>query len=209
MLKVQPQRRKIRWMRRGIQWWVLGSGVLMLIGAFGPWVTVLGSSVGGTDGSNDGWLVVAAAAIGGGLFYAMRRSRAAGVWALLGGLAGLAVTAYDRGNLQNAIRRGGAFERAIAQVGWGLNLALIASISMAIAGVVAIIKARSAAAAAPSSAPPVPSSPQPTTAPPESPDTALPEQSTTVPPASTNPPSEPPPEPPTPAPDSADSDRAR
>ena len=41
----------------------------MVVGALGPWATVFGSSVSGTDGSNDGWLVVAAAAIGGGLYY--------------------------------------------------------------------------------------------------------------------------------------------
>jgi hypothetical protein len=130
-------------MQQRIQWWVLGSGVLMLIGAFGPWVTVLGISVSGTDGSNDGWLVVAVAAIGGGLYYAMRRRRDAGVWPLLGGLAGLAVTAYDRENLQAA----GVFA-GVLQVGWGLNLALIASVSMAVAGVFAIIQARRSAPAA-------------------------------------------------------------
>jgi hypothetical protein len=144
-------------MRQGIQWWALGSGVLMVIGAFGPWVTAFAISVSGTDGSNDGWLVVAAAVIGGGLLYAMRQRKSAGVWALLGGVAGLAVTAYDRGNVQNAIDRGGAFAQAVAHVGWGLNLSLLASLSMAIAGLVALIQARSAADAtpsAPSSAPP-------------------------------------------------------
>ena len=154
-------------MRQGIQWWVLGSGVLMLIGAFGPWVTVLAISVAGTDGSNDGWLVVASAGIGGGLCYAMRRSRVAGVWALVGGIVGIAVTAYDRGNVQNAINGGGVFGRSLAHVGWGLNLALLASISMGLAGLVALIQARSAPTAAPSSAPPsTPSSqPAPTAAP--------------------------------------------
>jgi hypothetical protein len=126
-----------------IQWWVLGSGVLMVVGAFGPWATVFGFSVSGTDGSNDGWLVVAAAAIGGGLYYAMRRRSDAGVWPLLAGLAGLAVTAYDRQNLQVT----GVFA-GVVQVGWGLNLALIASVSMAIAGVFAVVQARRSAPAA-------------------------------------------------------------
>jgi len=126
-----------------IQWWVLGSGVLMVIGGFGPWVTAFGISVSGTDGSNDGWFVVAVAAIGGGLFYYMRQRRDAGVWVILAGLAGVGVTAYDRSNVQNAIDRGGPFAQAVAQVGWGLNLALIASISMGIAGVVALRQARS------------------------------------------------------------------
>jgi hypothetical protein len=45
-------------------WWAVGSLAGMALGAFGPWVTVVGfasASVAGTDGSNDGWVVVAAA----------------------------------------------------------------------------------------------------------------------------------------------------
>jgi len=117
-----------------LQWWVLGSVGLMLLGAFGPWVKALGQSVGGTDGSNDGWLVVAAAALGGLLFYATRTSRSAGVWALLGGGAGLGVTLYDRNNIQSKINQGGALVKALAQVGWGLNIALFGSASLAVAG---------------------------------------------------------------------------
>jgi hypothetical protein len=150
------------------QWWVFGSGVLMLVGAFGPWVTVLGVELSGTDSTNDGWLVVAAAAIGSGVSYAMRRRRDAGVWALLGGLAGLAVTAYDRQDLQRAINEGGAFVRALAQVGWGLNLALIASISMAVAGAFALVQARrSAPAATPLEPVSAPNAPPPVRPPPE------------------------------------------
>lgn len=116
----------------------------MLLGAFGPWVTVLAISVAGTDGSNDGWLVAAAAVIGGGLCYATRESKGAGVWALLGGVAGFAVTVYDRGHVQTAINQGGAFTKALSHVGWGLNLALAASVSMAFAGLTALIQTRSA-----------------------------------------------------------------
>jgi hypothetical protein len=97
--------------------------------------------------------VVAAAAVGGGVAYAVRAKGSAGVWPLVGGAVGLAVTAYDREDLQHALA-GNAFARLLAQVGWGLNLALIASISMAAAGVVAIIQARSASAATPPGAPP-------------------------------------------------------
>src|SRR2546422_7564494 len=107
-------------MRQGgqrIRWWVFGSAALMIVGAFGPWVKALGQSVGGTDGSNDGWLVVAAAGLGGLLFYLTRSQRAAGVWAFLGGSGGVAVTLYDRSNVQDAIDQGGAFARALVQVG--------------------------------------------------------------------------------------------
>jgi hypothetical protein len=127
---------------KGVRYWVLGSAALMVVGAFGPWVKALGIfSVGGTDGSNDGWLVVAAAVIGGVLFYATRRDRGSGLWVLLAGIAGVAVTLYDRSHVQNAIDRGGVFAQAIVQVGWGLNLALIASISLGIVGIVRLAQA--------------------------------------------------------------------
>lgn len=150
--------------RQGIRWWVFGSAALMIVGAFGPWVKALGQSVGGTDGSNDGWLVVAAAVIGGLLFYVLRERRAGGVWALLAGGAGIAITLYDRSNVQNAIDNGGAFTQALVQVGWGLNLALAASVSMAVAAVVYLMQARQAEQPLPppvSAPPPVPASPTP------------------------------------------------
>jgi hypothetical protein len=121
---------------QGVRWWVLGSAALAIVGAFGPWVKALGISVGGIDGSNDGWLVVAAAATGGLLFH-LGRGRSGGGWALVGGVVGAGVTLYDRSHLQHAINKAGALGQALVQVGWGLNLALVASISMAIGGAVA------------------------------------------------------------------------
>jgi hypothetical protein len=116
--------------------WVVGSAVLMIIGSFGPWVIALGQSVSGTDGTNDGWLVVGVAALGGLLFYRARGRRSGSVWAFLCGAVGVAVTFYDRQNVQHKIDSGGLFVRAIAHVGWGLNLALLASVSMVIAAAV-------------------------------------------------------------------------
>lgn len=130
---------------RGVQWWVLGSAALMVVGAFGPWVKALGVSVGGTDGSNDGWLVVAAAAIGGLLFWSLRARRGGGIWALLGGIAGAGVSIYDRSHVQSAINHGGVFASALVRVGWGLNLDLVASISMAVAAAVYIYQTQSLA----------------------------------------------------------------
>ena len=161
--------------RQGVQWWVLGSAALMVVGAFGPWLKALGQSVGGTDGSNDGWLVVAAAVIGGLLFYATRSSRVAGVWALLGGIAGVAVTLYDRSNAQNEINKGGAFVQALVQIGWGLNLALAASASMTVAAAVYWWQQREQAQPLPppASAPP-PVAPSPPSAAPASPPPGMP-----------------------------------
>jgi hypothetical protein len=139
-----------------VRWWVLGSGGLMVVGAFGPWVKALGQSVAGTDGSNDGWLVVAAAAVGGLLFYVTSTHRAAGLWALLGGAAGVGITLYDRSNVQKAIDQAGSLAQALVQVGWGLNLALGASLSMAIAGIVCMFQQQQTEQplSPPSSAPP-------------------------------------------------------
>jgi hypothetical protein len=145
---------------QGLRLWVLGSAALMVIGAFGPWVKVLGQSVGGTDGSNDGWLVVAAAVVGGLLFYVARGHRSGGLWALLAGIAGIAVTLHDRSKVENAINEGGEFARALAQVGWGLNLALAASVSMAIAGLVYLFQQTRAQPPLARPAPP-PSTPSP------------------------------------------------
>jgi hypothetical protein len=127
--------------RQGFLVWVYASAGLMALGAFGPWVKVLGHSVGGTDGSNDGWLVVAAAALGALIFSLQRNSQRSGLWAVLGGIAGAGVTIYDRENVSSAIQSGGALAQALVQIGWGLNLAMIASISFAIAGVVWVAKA--------------------------------------------------------------------
>ena len=69
--------------------WIEASAVLMLIGAFGPWVKAFAFTVSGTDGSNDGWIVVVAALFGGVLAAITYKNRGAGLCALIGGVAGL------------------------------------------------------------------------------------------------------------------------
>ena len=162
-------------MQNGIRLWVGISAGLMVIGGFGAWATVFGISVDGTSG--DGWFVIAAAALGAGLSYVMRGSRAAGVWAILGGIVGLAVTLYDRSHLEQAISKGGAFAQALLHVGWGLDLALIASISMVAAGAVGWLQGPPQPAAAPTSAPePIPATPMAGPSdPPAEPPTSAPE----------------------------------
>jgi hypothetical protein len=148
------------------RWWVIGSAVLMIVGAFGPWVHALGISVAGTDGSNDGWIVIVAAAVGGLCFYKIRSERTGAVWAIIAGIVGIAVTLYDRTNMQHAIKKGGAFAQALVQVGWGLNLALVASVSLAVAGVVVFRRAAGDTSASPL---PPPVSPPPSSVPPTPP----------------------------------------
>ena len=122
--------------RSGILVWGLASAGLMVVGAFGPWVKGLGTSVAGTDGGNDGWVVVAVAVIGALLFYVTRSNRGAGLWALVGGVIGAFVTIHDRRHVSVATQGGGSLARALVQIGWGLNLGIAASISFAIAGLV-------------------------------------------------------------------------
>jgi len=81
-----------------ILWWGLGSALLMVIGAFGPWAKVLGLvSISGTDDGGDGWIVIVAA-VGGGIALLLWRtqSRRWLIGAVVAGGAGLATTIYDR-----------------------------------------------------------------------------------------------------------------
>ena len=100
-------------------------------------------SVSGTDGSNDGWIVVAAAIFGGVLAAITYKNREAGLCGLIGGVAGFSTAIYDRNNVQDKIRQGGALLRSVASVGWGLNLCLFASTSLAIGGLVWLFTMRS------------------------------------------------------------------
>jgi len=117
-----------------LQLWAGASIALMLIGSFGPWAKAPFASVGGTDGSNDGWLVVLLAVASAGLLY-LRVKRGSSWPALVAALAGIgatAITISDRGNVS-----GSEFADAgLVQVGWGLNLAMIASISLVVVSLV-------------------------------------------------------------------------
>lgn len=125
--------------QQALFWWVVGSAVLMVVGSFGPWAKVLGFTVSGTDGSNDGWFVVAIAVAAGAVFLWQRESTRAGFAAIVGGVLGATVAIYDRSNLKDAASEGGELGELV-QVGWGLNLAMLASISLAIAGAAWVLK---------------------------------------------------------------------
>ena len=136
-------------MQRKTSWWVLGSAVLMIVGAFGRWATVQGPAGpplewSGINSSFHGWIIVAAAAIGCGLAVAMRRAPATGGWALAVGIAGIAVTARGHSQIDHLIHLGRIHHYFVqGQLDWGFWLALAASVSIAVAGVVALIQARS------------------------------------------------------------------
>lgn len=156
-------------MRKGILIWALVSGALMVVGGVGPWVTGYGSSVNGTNG--DGWIVIGAAVVGCVLCFVLRRYRAAGSAAIATGVIAMGTAGYDRSNLEKLFKAFGAVNEL--KVGWGLNLALVASFSFALAGLLGVIlgpKRDAVASYAPGmSSPPPPPAPAMTPPPPPPP----------------------------------------
>jgi hypothetical protein len=114
--------------------WGLASCGLGVVGAFGPWVSALGIDVAGTDGSNDGWIVVGLMVVGGFYLLANGDRRRAGLGALIFGGASSVLTIYDRAHVSRLINEGGGLARALVQIGWGLNLAMVASLSLTLCG---------------------------------------------------------------------------
>jgi hypothetical protein len=120
-------------------WWALVSCGLMVIGALGPWVTVLGLTVGGTEG--DGWIVIGAALVAGGLV--IWHDRGPRLWKLavvgLAGLVAFGTGAYDWSEIESiaadAEEIEGLFDVSVS-VGWGLILCTIAAASL-VAAVIA------------------------------------------------------------------------
>ncbi len=132
-----------------LTWIGLAAAGAMVIGSFGPWIKAIGLvnlTVGGTDGANDGWLVVLAAAAGVGALILYDRAYAAwrpgqhligAVGTMLAGAGGAAVTIYDRGNITDTANESTSL---VVQVGWGLNLAMGASIVLGAIGLIALLR---------------------------------------------------------------------
>ena len=116
----------------------------MAVGALSPWAKVLTVTIGGTDDSNDGWIVLGAAVVSLVclLFYAFYRG--ASRWLMIGplaaGIVGGAITVYDRSNLSDRISEANStLFGQVADIGWGLNLAMVASILLAVSALVALV----------------------------------------------------------------------
>ena len=122
-------------MKTGVMVWGLAGAALMVVGALGPWVTALGVSASGV-GRAGGWAVVGAAALGALLLVLTRANRGAGLFPLAGGLVGAAVAVHDRSRVTLAVHGAGELAHSAVRVGWGLDLALAASIAFAAAGAV-------------------------------------------------------------------------
>jgi hypothetical protein len=114
--------------------WIEVSAVLMVVGVYGAWVTVRGSNVPGTSAGNRGWVVLVAALLGAGVFWFRRWTRSGGAYAALAGLVAIAAASYDRTHLADTLGAGKVVAAHVG-AGWGLDLAFVGSVSLAIAGV--------------------------------------------------------------------------
>ena len=137
---VPAKRRRRATLTQGMLIWALASAGLVIIGAFGPWAKVLVISINGTDASHDGWVVASAAFFGGLLVYVRRATPSAGSWALLAGIVAMLPAIYDRQHLTHWISNGGPITQTLVHVGWGLNLVIVASISLAICGATGLLR---------------------------------------------------------------------
>ena len=117
-------------------WWAAGSIVLMLVGAFGPWATVLGVfTIRGTD-DNAGWTVVGAAivaaiALG---FFVRWRQRWPCIVPFLAGAVGAAVAGHNLSDISSSSDTLFAGVQ-IEHPAWGIYVALSGSVSLLLASV--------------------------------------------------------------------------
>jgi hypothetical protein len=125
-------------------WWALGSLVPMAVGAFGPWVTVEGLTIHGTDDGRDGWVVVGAAAVAGlALVFFLRFPRGwLAVITLLAALAGVGTTAYDIQDINGFASGSLLFAEVDVSAEWGIYVALVGSISLALASIGLLVEGR-------------------------------------------------------------------
>ncbi|TMM13215.1 MAG: DUF2510 domain-containing protein [Actinobacteria bacterium] len=122
--------------RQGILAWALVSATVVVIGAFGPWVTALGVvSISGTTVSKHPYILAGLGLIGAAFVWVRRATNVAGVGAMLVGVAAGALSLYDRHHLSSLLHSAGPIGSAFVHIGWGLNATLAGSVSLLLSGV--------------------------------------------------------------------------
>jgi Protein of unknown function (DUF2510) len=133
--------------RAGLFVWALVSAGLMTVGAFGPWVTALGViSVNGWDvQKKEAGILIVLALLGALAVFTQRTTSTSGSVAVFAGLGGLLLTGWEHHRITSALASAAAASStqsfihmdvgAIVHVGWGLDLALLASASLMLAGI--------------------------------------------------------------------------
>src|SRR5438067_71976 len=112
-----------------IFWWGIASAIALAMGAVGPWASVLSVSINGTDFANGGKIVLGLALVVLLCVLGQRQSPALIAFSFFAGVAALLVTIHDRHRITSVIHLAGPFG-SLAKVGWGLNLALAAAVSV-------------------------------------------------------------------------------
>ena len=121
-------------------WAGIGAAAALVIGGFGPWVTVLGESANGTE-VDDGWLTIGCGCLVAALLLVAYVRRKAGVAvrvALL--LPALLVTRVTIADIYDVnTTAAGVFPGGAASISWGLALAAAGAVAALAIGVGALI----------------------------------------------------------------------
>jgi hypothetical protein len=118
--------------------WIEASAALMVVGAYGAWVKVGPTGLSGLTSGAHGWITLAAGLLAAGVAWFRRATRSAGAYVAAAGAASFVAVVYDRKHLA-AIVGGGKVVGQAAGSGWGLYVALGASISLTVAGLVWVL----------------------------------------------------------------------
>jgi hypothetical protein len=120
----------------------------MVVGSFGPWFRAIFVTVSGVDG--DGWLVIAAAAIGGSMLYLYsRRNRRANWPLIIAAIAGIAGATVAIADLEDALgtQSGGDGDGAnlfgntdLITPAWGIWMATVSSVGLTIFSLILWVK---------------------------------------------------------------------
>ncbi|MGH3002607.1 MAG: DUF2510 domain-containing protein [Gaiellaceae bacterium] len=133
--------------RAGILAWALLSATCVVIGAFGPWATVLGQySASGTQiSSKYAGFLVGIAVLGSVAMLLRRATSSAGAWAIVAGVLAGCVGLYEHHHISSAL---GLANATVAvelpsaadafHVGWGLDLVIAAALSLVACGFVSL-----------------------------------------------------------------------